>query len=95
MRSMEDEEIGTKATRADIIETLYERGYVKDAHRSMVATPLAFCVSEILTKYCPKVMNVKFTRELESMMEQIELGKETKEQVVLATVEYLKPIFKI
>ena len=94
LRSMENEEIGTKATRADIIETLYERGYVKDVRHSMVATPLAFCVSEILTKYCPKVIDVKFTRELESMMQQIELGKETKEQVVLATVEYLKPILQ-
>ena len=90
LKAMEDAEIGTKATRADIIETLYRRGYVREPR--MVATQLAFRVTEILTKYCPKVVDVTFTRELESMMEEIELGKQTREHVVLETVNYLKPI---
>jgi DNA topoisomerase-1 len=92
LKAMEEAEIGTKATRADIIETLYRRGYVKD--QRMVATPLAFRVTEILTKYCPKVIEVTFTRELEAMMEQIELGKQSREHVVLETVDYLKPIIE-
>jgi DNA topoisomerase-1 len=90
LRTMEECEIGTKATRADIIETLYKRGYVEE--QRMIATPLAFRVTEILTKYCPKVIDVTFTRELEGKMEQIELGKETRERVVMQTVDYLKPI---
>ena len=60
----------------------------------MAATPLAFRVSEILMKYCPKIMDVKFTRELEAMMEQIELGKEIRQHVVQSTIEYLKPILR-
>jgi DNA topoisomerase-1 len=94
LKSMEDMEIGTKATRADIIQTLYERAYVEDDRRSIRATPLALCVNEILIKYCPKVIDVRFTRELETMMEQIEKGEETREHVVHATVEYLKPILE-
>lgn len=90
LKAMEDSEIGTKATRADIIETLYQRGYVKGER--MVATPLAFKVIELLMKHCPKVIDVTFTRELEAKMENIELGKQTRELVVLETVEYLKPI---
>ena len=90
LKEMEDMEIGTKATRADIIETLFRRGYVKD--QRIIATPLAFRITEILTKYCPKVIDVTFTRELEAMMEQIELGKQTHEHVVLEAVEYLKPV---
>lgn len=90
LKAMEEAEIGTKATRGDIIDTLYRRGYVKD--QRMVPTELAYRVTEILTKYCPKVVDVTFTRELESMMEQIELGKQTREHVVLETVNYLKPI---
>lgn len=92
LKKMEDAEIGTKATRADIIETLYKRGYVKE--QRMIATQLAFRVTEILTKYCPKVMDVTFTRELETKMEQIELGKQSRERVVLETVDYLKPIIE-
>jgi len=89
-KAMEEAEIGTKATRADIVETLYRRGYVKELR--MVATPLAFRVTEILTNYCPKVIDVTFTRELEGKMEQIESGKQTREHVVVETVDYLKPI---
>ncbi len=92
LKAMEEAEIGTKATRADIIETLYRRGYVKE--QRMTATALAFRVTEILTKYCPKVIDVTFTRELEAKMEQIELGKQTREHVVLETIEYLKPIIE-
>ena len=92
LKAMEEAEIGTKATRADIIETLYKRGYVKE--QRMVATPLAFRVTEILTKYCPKVIDVTFTRELETKMEQIELGKQAREHVVLETVDYLKPVIE-
>lgn len=90
LKAMEDAEIGTKATRADIIETLFRRGYVKD--QRMVATRLAFRVTEILTNYCPKVIDVTFTRELETKMEQIESGMQTRERVILETVGYLKPI---
>ena len=90
LKAMEDAEIGTKATRADIIDTLYRRGYVMD--QRMVPTELACRVTEILSKYCPKVVDVTFTRELESKMEQIELGKQTRDHVVLETIEYLKPV---
>ena len=92
LKAMEEAEIGTKATRADIIETLYKRGYVKGER--ITATPLAFRVTEILRKYCPKMVDVTFTRELETMMEQIELGKQTRETVVLETVAYLKPVIE-
>jgi DNA topoisomerase-1 len=90
LKAMEEAEIGTKATRGDIIDTLYRRGYVKD--QRMIPTELAYRVTEILTRYCPKVVDVTFTRELESMMEQIEVGKQTREHVVLETVNYLKPV---
>jgi DNA topoisomerase-1 len=92
LKAMENAEIGTKATRADIIETLYRRGYVKE--QRMVATQVAFRVIEILTKFCPKVVDVAFTHELESMMHEIELGKQTREHVVLEAVDYLKPIIE-
>src|SRR5208337_3652419 len=92
LKEMEESGIGTKATRAEIIETLYRRGYLRD--QRMIATPLAFQVTEILTKYCSRLVEVTFTRELETKMEQIEEGKESREKVVLDTVDYLKPILE-
>jgi len=92
LRKMEDAEIGTKATRAEIIETLYKRGYVTG--QKINSTPLASRIIEILTKHCPKIVDVTFTRELEAKMEKIERGSETREDVVLQTVNYLKPIIE-
>jgi DNA topoisomerase-1 len=92
LKEMEESGIGTKATRAEIIETLYRRGYLRD--QRMIATPLAFQVTDILTKYCRRVTEVTFTRELEEKMEQIEQGSARREQVVLDTVDYLKPILE-
>jgi DNA topoisomerase-1 len=90
LKAMETAEIGTKATRANIIETLTRRNYIKG--QRMLATDLAVRVTEILTEYCPKVIDVAFTRELESKMDQIEAGTQTREQIVQETVDYLKPI---
>jgi len=94
LKAMEDAQIGTKATRADIIQTLYDRRYLTEDNRSIVPTPLGFRVSEILASYCPKIVNVEFTRELEDKIEQIELRNETREDIVRSTIEYLKPIFE-
>jgi DNA topoisomerase I len=93
LRKMEDSAIGTKATRADIIETLYRRGYVT-GQQKMRSTSLASQITEILTTRCPKVVDVTFTRELESEIQNIELGSQTRDHVVLETVEYLKPIIE-
>jgi DNA topoisomerase-1 len=93
LRKMEDSEIGTKATRADIIETLYKRGYITG--QQINSTPLASRIIEILDKHCPKILDVAFTRELEGKIEEIERGSETREHVVLQTVDYLKPIIEV
>jgi DNA topoisomerase-1 len=90
LRKMEDAEIGTKATRADIIETLFKRGYVTG--QQINSTPLASRIIEILSKHCPKVVDVALTRELEAKIEDIERGSETHEHVLLQTIDYLKPI---
>ncbi len=89
LKKMEEFGIGTKATRADIIQTLYNRGYVRD-ERIMV-TELGFDVTEILGKYAPRVISAKLTQELESKMEQIQNKREKREKVLLEVVEQLKP----
>ena len=89
---MEEENIGTKATRAEILDTLYRRGYIKSER--ITATSLAFKITELLLKYCPRVIDVAFTRELEGMMERIESGLETRGHVIFETVEHLKPIIE-
>ena len=92
LKKMENAGIGTKASRADIIETLYHRKYIFE--KQMRVTDLGFNVAEILHKYCPEVVSVKLTRELEEKMEQIQSGKENRENVLLEAIDQLKLILE-
>ena len=88
LKQMEELGIGTKATRADIIQTLYNRGYVRDERIMM--TELGFDVIEVLGKYAPTVTSAQFTQELEGKMEQIQNNKMKRETVLKEVVEQLK-----
>jgi DNA topoisomerase-1 len=92
LKRMEAEDIGTKATRADIIETLYRRKYV--ANERIRVTDLGFDVTEILHKYCPSVISVKLTKDLEEKMQRIQSGEEKRENVLSEAVAYLKPLLE-
>jgi DNA topoisomerase-1 len=92
LNKMEKEGIGTKATRADIIETLYSRRYVMDER--VEVTDVGINVFEILEKHCPPLISVAFTRELEEKMEQVRSGKEKRENVLIDVVDQLKPLLK-
>jgi len=92
LKKMEEEGIGTKATRADIVETLYNRGYI--AEQRIFVTSLGFDVTEILGNYCPSVIAVGLTRELEERMEQIQSNSEKRESVLVEAVDRLKPILE-
>jgi len=90
LRRMEKEELGTKATRAAIIQKLHSRRYIRE--ESIVVTELGFEVVDVLKKYCPTVVSIELTRKLEERMNEIQQGKETRENVLKDTVEILKPV---
>lgn len=92
LKKMEREQIGTKATRAEIAETLQDRKYAKG--QTTVLTDLGFEVLEVLEKYCPAVVSVKMTRELEGEMERIQTEEKKKEEVVSEAVEILRPVLE-
>jgi len=92
LKLMEEQGIGTKATRAEIMDTLYDRRYIRDER--IVVTELGFNVTEILESVCPAVISVELTRELESKMEKIETEIEIRENVLAEAVGYLKPILE-
>jgi DNA topoisomerase-1 len=57
-----------------------------------VVTDLGFEVVDVLKKYCPTVVSIELTRKLEERMNEIQQGKETRENVLQNTVEILKPV---
>lgn len=83
---LEKRGLGTKATRASIIETLYDRGYIDD-NKSIKATPLGINIITTLKKHSPIIIDEKLTKEMEKDMEAIRVSKkdlEQKEQAVLS-----------
>src|SRR5881396_473043 len=90
LRKMEDENLGTKATRAEIIEILYRRGYIKDIH--IQATPVAVKITSILDRYCPLITDSGFTSQLESQMEEIRSGEATRREILANTLDSIRPI---
>jgi DNA topoisomerase-1 len=89
LKKMEQLEIGTKATRADIIETLYNREYVKDER--IKVTELGFEIIDILGRYAPDVTSARLTQELDKKMEQIQNNTMKRENVIADVIEQLKP----
>jgi DNA topoisomerase I len=90
LRKMEDENIGTKATRAEIIEILYRRGYIKNIR--IEATPLALKIISLLNKYCPQIVDPAFTAKLETSMDNIQTLQTTRNEVLTETLDHLRPI---
>ena len=76
-------DLGTKGTRAMIIDTLFKRNYIEG--KSIKATPLGISIAESLEKHCPMILDENLTREFETDMEKIESSKKgiDEEKVVL------------
>ena len=70
---LERRKLGTKSTRAMIIDTLYKRGYIFGTQ--IQATPLGMATVNTLEKNSPSILDEKLTREFEEKMEKIQEEK--------------------
>jgi DNA topoisomerase-1 len=82
LRWMENNEIGTEATRARIIETLFKRSYLVSRPRGVEASDLGVGVIEVLMEYFPEITRVDLTRYFEKQMNMIREGKVSRGKVV-------------
>lgn len=89
LKLMEREEIGTKATRSEIIETLFKRGYIEGSPIRL--TDLGLAVVDALEKYCPEILSPELTRYLEKQLERIQLSETSSALVLKDAVEALEP----
>ncbi|HIH20195.1 TPA: DNA topoisomerase I [Candidatus Micrarchaeota archaeon] len=80
IKALEEENLGTKATRAEIIKTLYDREYVSG--KSIEVTPLGLSVFQAMEKHVPEIISPDLTRQFEGEMEEIQAEKKTSEQVL-------------
>jgi DNA topoisomerase I len=77
---MEERGLGTKATRPDIIQKLYDRGYVFGNPPSPTETGIA--MYRAFKQYVPRMATPEMTAELERDMDEIAGGKTEKDEVL-------------
>jgi DNA topoisomerase-1 len=77
---MEKLGIGTKATRANILQTLYDRNYVTDSQ--ITVTQFGSKIIEVLKKRVPELTSEALTHDFEENVEKIRDGSLDKDTVL-------------
>ena len=82
VKEMEEKGIGRPATYAATITTLATRSYVSHEGKYLVPTELGIAVTDWLIKFFKQVINVKFTADMETKLDNIaDSGREWQEVV--------------
>ena len=84
VKAMEDKGIGRPSTYATIISVLGKRKYVEKEGKYMKPTEVAYRITDLLVKYFPDVMDVGFTADMESKLDEIEDGGKDWHAVIAA-----------
>ncbi len=88
---MEERGLGTKATRADIIQKLYYRGYVHGNPPEPSETGVK--MYEGFKTYVPRMADSEMTAQLEAEMDQIAAGEMTKDKVLVDSRDALRSAY--
>ncbi|MDQ5817669.1 MAG: DNA topoisomerase I [Actinomycetota bacterium] len=92
IKLMEDLGLGTKATRPNIIQNLYDRGYVHDD--PIVPTETGLAVAQALKHFASEIATHEMTAELEKSMDAISEGKISKDSVVDESRDVLRRVYE-
>jgi DNA topoisomerase-1 len=92
IKELERRNLGTKATRAAIVDALYQRGYVVE--ESLQATELGIRTCETLEKHCPSILDEELTRHFEEEMDAIREDRKKGDDVLHEAKEVLTAILK-
>ncbi len=87
LKLLERENLGTKATRARIVDSIKSRGYTLNDRFEL--STLGYALFETLGKYIPDILSPELTRFLEKEMEDIQQEKTDRENVLAQAKENL------
>ncbi len=90
LKWMESVNIGTEATRAEIIDVLLRRGYLRTG-KGLEVTDLGWKVATVLKKFFNEVITVNLTRDFERKLNDVSLGKVSRKEVVDEAISFLEP----
>lgn len=83
VKELEKYGIGRPSTYAPTISTIIARNYVqRDENKKLKPTDIAFVVTDLLLKHFPKIVDYKFTADLEDDLDLIAQGDKQWEPVI-------------
>ena len=91
IETMEELGIGTKATRHNVIDTLYDRDYIEE--NPPRPTQLARAVVDAAEAYAEQIVSAEMTAQLEADMAAIAAGERTLEEVTEESRALLTEVF--
>lgn len=95
VKTLEENGIGRPSTYAPIISTIIDRGYVIREKKTLMPTELGEVVTELLKEYFKNIVDVDFTAEIESELDEIEEGKKDWVSTVDKYYKPLKELIKV
>ena len=82
VRAMEEKGIGRPSTYAPTITTILTRGYVMREKKRLFPTELGRMVNSLMEKYFPDIVDMDFTADLETQLDDVEDGKRNWKEII-------------
>lgn len=82
IKAMEKNGIGRPSTYATAITTIINREYVERERKILKPTELGCLTTKLMKERFPKIVDIKFTADMESSLDAVEEGKENWEKVL-------------
>ncbi len=75
VKAMEEKGVGRPSTYASIVSTIQDREYVNKSDKKLSPTPLGEVVTGLMVERFNDIIDVEFTANMESMLDEVEEGK--------------------
>ena len=80
VKELESLGIGRPSTYATIMKRIQDKGYVNNVKGSLIPTYTGYAIVQFLEKYYQDLVDLEYTSLMEDDLDQISLGKKTKEE---------------
>lgn len=91
IKTLEENGVGRPSTYAPTLDVIQRRYYVRLAAKRFEPTELGEIVNGLIVEFFPDIVDVKFTADMESKLDEVEEGKQQWQSVIDA---FYKPFEK-
>ncbi len=75
IKELEENGVGRPSTYATILSTIIKRGYVQRKQKQLIPTELGGAITGLLKERFPKIVNTKFTAQMETNLDKVGCGE--------------------